>query len=75
MQYLFGDPGFTPEAVDRWLIGRLKHTHKADSLGRHLKGNKGEEASVRRIGIRLVSRGTSVRFRFGSPFSSNIVVC
>ena len=50
MQYMFWDPGFTPEAVDRWLIGRLNHTRKADSLGRHLKGNKGEEASVSRIG-------------------------
>ena len=26
-------------------------------------------------GVRLVSRGTSVRIRFGSPFSSKVVVC
>ena len=26
-------------------------------------------------GVRLVGRGTSVRTRFGSPFSSKIVVC
>ena len=25
--------------------------------------------------LRLVSRGTSVRIRFGSPFSSKLVVC
>ena len=25
--------------------------------------------------VRLVSRGTSVRIRFGSPFSSKVVVC
>ena len=27
------------------------------------------------VGVRLVSRGTSVRIRFDSPFSSKIVVC
>ena len=27
------------------------------------------------LGVRLVSRGTSVRIRFGSPFSSKVVVC
>ena len=27
------------------------------------------------LSLRLVSRGTSVRIRFGSPLSSNVVVC
>ena len=27
------------------------------------------------LAVRLVSRGTSVRIRFGSPFSSKVVVC
>ena len=30
---------------------------------------------AQRQGVRLVSRGTSVQIRFGSPFSSNVVVC
>ena len=30
---------------------------------------------AKRQGIRLVSRGTSVRIRFGCPFSSKVVVC
>ena len=30
---------------------------------------------TQRLGVRLVSRGTSVRNRFGSPFSSKVVVC
>ena len=28
-----------------------------------------------RTGFRLVSRGTSVRIHFGSPFSSKVVIC
>ena len=27
------------------------------------------------VSVRLVSRGTSVRIRFGSPFTSKVVVC
>ena len=27
------------------------------------------------LAVRLVSRGTSVRFRFGCPFSSKVLVC
>ena len=42
-----------------------------------LKGGGGLESGVSRFGlaVRLVSRGTSVRIRFGSPFSAKIVVC
>ena len=50
MQYMFWHPGFTAEVVDRWLVGQLRRTHKADSPGRQLKGNTAEEASVSRFG-------------------------
>ena len=36
---------------------------------------KGEPKRIRTEVPRLVSRGTSVRIRFGSPFSSKVVVC
>ena len=48
---------------------------------RRREGDKGwwinKENGVSRFGlaVRLVSRGTSVRIYFGSPFTSKVVVC
>ena len=39
-------------------------------------GKEGERAGLaQRLGGRLVSGRTSVGYRFGSPFSSKVVVC
>ena len=47
------------------------------AIGRTLMINIAGEKRVSRFGlaVRLVSRRTSVRIRFGSPFSSVVVVC
>ena len=47
------------------------------AIGRTLMINIAGEKRVSRFGlaVRLVSRRTSVRIRFGSPFSSTVVVC
>ena len=41
---------------------------------KHLEA-PGRHVSRFGLAVRLVSRGTSVRIRFGSPFSSKVVVC
>ena len=57
-----------------------KNTCRTDTHTLHYKTLEGGTPTyVSRFGLavklRLVNRGTSVRIRFGSPFSSKVVVC
>ena len=56
---------------------RLARSESCRERGLALYKSDQQQACVSRFGlvVKLVSRRTSVRFRFGFPFSSKVVVC
>ena len=72
---MLGDDGVVVVVGRSGGVGRGGGRRNVGQVSYHGCGQSSGAVCRFGLAVRLVSRGTSVRIRFGSPFSSKVVVC